>query len=155
MENVMKILIHNSANDVCRGLICVVFLLAAPYVWSAGWTSGQSPKWGAKVLGITTVTTDQRFVAETYVFLEPAGASNVNSCSSYKDADGALGPGNPAAAFLLPHITRNDMNDVQRTWLAEIQAAAAAGKELRIFSDRCTEGDNSGYNAISGVMVRY
>ena len=133
----------------------VGLLLLSQMASAAGWTVGAGTTWGARVLAITTAEGANASTAgATWVWLEFANASNVNVCANYSDTT-SLGPGVSSAIFVIVHPGQYTLSDVQKAYLAELQAAAHAGKQVRLYSTGCTGGTTVGYNTINSVWVQY
>ena len=121
---------------------------------AGGWSSPGGTKWGAKVLSVSTVAAGGS-ISITYVFLEPAGAINVNTCPTYTDTQNLLGTGASSVIFIMAHPSLTTMSDVQKAYLTELQVAASSGKEVLVYSNGCTSPTAPGYNNIDGVWVKY
>lgn len=136
-------------------VLLLIGVFSSSHVAAAGWSTPGGSKWGAKVLSVTTQATSGSTVAVTYVFLEPAGAINVNTCPTYTDTTNALGSGVSSVKFIMVHSSLTAMSDVQKAQITELQVAASAGKEVVIYSNGCTSASAPGYNTIDGVWVKY
>ena len=123
--------------------------------FAAGWSSTSTGKWGARVLALVTVAASGSTTAATYVFLEPSGAVNVNTCPSYIDTANGLGPGISSVMFMMVHSSLTAISETQRAYLATLHVAVASGKEVLLYSNGCTSASSPGYNSIDGAWVRY
>lgn len=139
-------------TSVCLALCGGVFVQTA---LAAGWSSPGTAKWGAKVLSLVTVAASGSSVAATYVFLEPTGAVNVNTCPSYTDTANVLGPGVSSVMFMMVHSSLTVISETQKAYLAELHAAFVHGKELLVYSNGCTSASSPGYNSIDGIWVKW
>lgn len=147
--------LNAGTGHTLRYVVFVVCCLLSELSSAAGWTAATGTNWGAKVLSITTIEGTSTGVAgATWVWLEFANVSNVNTCPNYSDTT-TFGPGVNSAVFVLVHPGQFTVSDVQKTYLAELQAAAHSGKQVRVFSAGCTGGPSVGNNLINGVWVQY
>ncbi len=144
-----------SGKTVWVALTVLWNVYCATPAMAAGWSSPGGGKWGAKVLAVNTVAATGSTVAVSYVFLESAGAVNVNTCPTYADTSNVLGTGVSSVMFLMVHSSLTAISDVQKSYLTSLQVAANAGKEVLIYSNACTSASAPGYNTIDGVWVKY